>query len=267
MASPPDAKGSREGEDRRGSNDVDGPELGYPLVERRRADRATAWDGIERRTGPALPKAPAAAPPPPVAPFRWAALGHRVRARPGGARAARRLGDRGRARPRGHHRVADAATRAPGGIVERPLALRRCRAGDGGRPRVRRVGVAVGAGPRPAHGRGGLREGLGLRRGAERRGRGGRLDRLVRRRRRRRRPLRRGVAAGGPARRDRGRQRDGAQGVAGVGPGAVPRPRPGRPPHRGQRPAGVAAPGRPDPARRRSTSTTSSTPRSAGSGT
>jgi signal transduction histidine kinase len=74
MASPPDAKGSREGEDRRGSNDVDGPELGYPLVERRRADRATTWDGIERRTGPALPKAPAAAPPPPVAPFRWAAL-------------------------------------------------------------------------------------------------------------------------------------------------------------------------------------------------
>ena len=53
MASPPDAKGSREGEDRRGSNDVDGPELGYPLVERRRADRATTWDGIERRTGPA----------------------------------------------------------------------------------------------------------------------------------------------------------------------------------------------------------------------
>ena len=74
MASPPDAKGSREGEDRRGSNDVDGPELGYPLVERRRADRATTWDGIERRTGPALPKAPAAAPAPPVAPFRWAAL-------------------------------------------------------------------------------------------------------------------------------------------------------------------------------------------------
>ena len=74
MASPPDAKGSREGEDRRGSNDVDGPELGYPLVERRRADRATTWDGIERRTGPALPKTPAAAPQPPVAPFRWAAL-------------------------------------------------------------------------------------------------------------------------------------------------------------------------------------------------
>ncbi len=95
MATPPDAKVSRDGEDRRRApdgndrrrageggerrrsedRDFDGPELGYPLVERRRAGGGDGWDGVERRTDPSLPRSPAPSPAPPIAPFRWAALG------------------------------------------------------------------------------------------------------------------------------------------------------------------------------------------------
>ncbi len=60
---------------RRSTAAANTPELGYPLVERRRPGNAATWDGVERRTTPSPTRVPAPAPPPPVAPFRWVALG------------------------------------------------------------------------------------------------------------------------------------------------------------------------------------------------
>jgi signal transduction histidine kinase len=74
MAGSPDASATRDAGDRREAG-RDGPELGYPLVERRRAGGTESWDGVERRQSPSLTRAPAAPPPPPLlGPFRWAAL-------------------------------------------------------------------------------------------------------------------------------------------------------------------------------------------------
>ena len=76
MATPPDAPVSKDADRRRRARDSTanaGPELGYPLVERRRADSSGGWDGIERRQGAPVARTPASLAPP-IAPFRWAAL-------------------------------------------------------------------------------------------------------------------------------------------------------------------------------------------------
>ena len=76
MATPPDASVSKDGERRRaGDRATDPAPLGYPLVERRRGDGAGGgWDGVERRQDPSVSRTTVSATPP-IAPFRWAALG------------------------------------------------------------------------------------------------------------------------------------------------------------------------------------------------
>lgn len=76
MATPPDASLSKDADRRRRARDTEaatGPDLGYPLVERRRADSTGRWDGEERRQGTSASRTLVSLAPP-LAPFRWAAL-------------------------------------------------------------------------------------------------------------------------------------------------------------------------------------------------